>query len=243
MPYYLYGIINEDKNFKTIPKTGLNDEDVSAIHFKNVAAVVSKYQFTDKEYVVSTRKNMIAYQKTIEKVMEKQSILPFKFGTVVNDDELKVIFEERYDEFLKNLIKIQNKIELNLKGMWKDMPVIFENIRNSNPSIQKLIRQMEANNHKNIQSILIEVGQLVEQDLKRNKVLLTDEITAVLKAHCLDFKINDTQTDPMFMNVAFLVDKSKEKHFDESIKQIGIKYDAVANFKYVGPLAPFNFIG
>ncbi|GFP25936.1 hypothetical protein HKBW3S25_01420, partial [Candidatus Hakubella thermalkaliphila] len=41
---------------------------------------------------------------------------------------------------------------------------------------------------------------------------------------------------------AFLVDRSREKEFDNQIDELSTKYDDRIKFKYVGPVPPCNFV-
>jgi hypothetical protein len=44
------------------------------------------------------------------------------------------------------------------------------------------------------------------------------------------------------MNAAFLVDKGREKEFDNIIDDLDDQYKARMNFMYAGPLPIFNFV-
>jgi hypothetical protein len=46
----------------------------------------------------------------------------------------------------------------------------------------------------------------------------------------------------MFMNAAFLVDKGREKEFDNIMDDLSDEYAEKIRFMYAGPLPPYNFI-
>ena len=46
----------------------------------------------------------------------------------------------------------------------------------------------------------------------------------------------------MILNGSFLVEKNKEKQFDENLDRIYRKYKDELTFKYFGPLPPYNFV-
>jgi hypothetical protein len=46
----------------------------------------------------------------------------------------------------------------------------------------------------------------------------------------------------MFLNAAFLVDKGREKEFDNRVDELERSYGDRVKFKYVGPVPPFNFV-
>jgi len=46
----------------------------------------------------------------------------------------------------------------------------------------------------------------------------------------------------MFINAAFLVDKGREKEFDNIMDDLSEEYKNRVKFMYVGPLPVYNFI-
>ena len=58
----------------------------------------------------------------------------------------------------------------------------------------------------------------------------------------IDYKLNKTVGEEMFMNAAFLVDKGWEKEFDNIMEELTDKYKSRIKFLYAGPLPVFNFV-
>jgi hypothetical protein len=46
----------------------------------------------------------------------------------------------------------------------------------------------------------------------------------------------------MFMNAAFLVDRGREKEFDNIMDDLDSEYKDTVEFMYAGPLPVFNFV-
>ena len=46
----------------------------------------------------------------------------------------------------------------------------------------------------------------------------------------------------MFLNAAFLIDRSREKEFDFLVEDLVKKHEDQMMFKYVGPIPAFNFV-
>ena len=63
----------------------------------------------------------------------------------------------------------------------------------------------------------------------------------MLRPKCIDLRKNKIMGDNMVLNGAFLVDRAHEIEFDDHIEELNRKYDDALKFRYVGPLAPFNF--
>jgi len=54
--------------------------------------------------------------------------------------------------------------------------------------------------------------------------------------------LNQTYGDDMLMNAAFLVDKSREKEFDNEVARLAAQYEGRIEFKYIGPAPPYSFV-
>ncbi|MBI5750376.1 MAG: GvpL/GvpF family gas vesicle protein, partial [Nitrospinae bacterium] len=166
---YIYCIIGakQERHFGPIGIGGRGDE-VSTIGYDDLSMVVSGHPMT--KFVVD-RENMITHEKVIEEVMKEfDSVLPVRFGTIAsNADELRNLLNRRYREF-KNLLRdMDHKIELGVKGIWKDMDVIFKEVVDGNKAIKRTKEDIQNDkNKKNIQAKM-EVGKMVEKDLEKKK--------------------------------------------------------------------------
>lgn len=64
---------------------------------------------------------------------EFDSVLPVRFDTVAsNADEIRNLLDRRHREFRILLKNMDHKIELGVKGSWKNMNAIFEEIVEEN---------------------------------------------------------------------------------------------------------------
>lgn len=239
---YIYCIIGtkHDRHFGSIG-VGNRGDEVLTIGHEDLCMVVSNHPFSNMD---ANRENMLTHEKVIEEVMkEYDSVLPVRFGTIAsNADEIRNLLDRRYREF-KNLLRdMDHKIELGVKGLWKNMDMIFKEIIEEKKEIKKAKEaiQNEAE-HKNIQS-RIEIGKMVKEALQNKKEKEAQNIIDNLSKVCVDFRLNNTVSDEMFMNAAFLVDKGREKEFDNIMDELSEEYNDKIRFKYAGPLPVFNFI-
>ncbi len=239
---YIYCIIGtkQERNFGPIGIGGRGDE-VLTIGYDDLSMVVSSYPMT--KFIVS-RENMLAHMRVIEKVMnEFDSVLPVRFGTVAsNADEIRNFLDRRLREFRSLLRNMDHKVELGVKGSWKNMKVIFEEIVEENREIKKVKEKIQNEiGKKNIQS-KTEVGKMVEEALKKKKEREAEKIVDALRRTAFEYKLNKIIGDEMFMNAAFLVDKGWEKEFDNIIEDLSERYRDRVKFVYAGPVPVFNFV-
>jgi len=238
---YLYCIINEssERNFGSM---GIGDRDdyVHTLCHRDLACVISSTPMT--KYVIS-RKNLIAHEKVIEKVMQDyNSVLPVRFCTIATSaEEIRNLLMKRYHEFKNLLRSMDNKIELGLKVFWKDMDSIFKEIGSTQKEIISLKKKLS--NRKSTISVddKIDLGKKVKETLDKKREVEVEEILDLLKPISINIRKNKIISDNMLLNYAFLVDKSFEREFDDQIEGLTQKYSDRLKFKYVGAIAPFNF--
>jgi len=239
---YIYCIIatSQERNFGPIGIGGGSDE-VLTIGYEDLSMVVSNHPVT--KFVVN-RENLLAHERVIEEVMKEfDSVLPVRFGTIASSaDEIRNLLDRRCREFKDLLRDMDHKIELGVKGIWKNIDIIFKEIVEENKEIKKEKEKIQNDTgKKNIQTKM-EVGKMVQIALAKKKEKEAEKIVDTLRRTTFDHKLNKAAGDEMFMNAAFLVDKGREKEFDNIMDDLSNKYKDRIKFMYAGPLPVFNFV-
>ncbi len=240
---YIYSIIasNYDYNFGQIGVGGRGDL-VTTIGFDGLCMVVSDHSLT--KFTVNPE-NILAHQKVIEEVMKEfSSVLPLKFGTIAaTPDEIRNLLNRRYCEFMELLKGFDNKIEVNVKCVWKDMSSIYKEIDKKNEALKKLrIEFKNETDQQKKKEKMIEAGKLVEIALKEKKEEQAEEILMAFRKSVFEYKENKTTGDTMFFNMAFLINSGREKEIDNIISDLDQKFQDHIDFSYTSPLPIFNFI-
>ena len=240
---YIYCIIatEYDVNLGPIGVGGRGDL-VSTIGFDGLCMVVSDHPLS--RFVVNPE-NMVAHQKVIEKVMKEfRSVLPIRFGTIAaTPDEIRNLLNRRYSEFMELLKQFENKMELNVRGTWKNMGMIYKEIDKEHVELQKIRAEIEKIEDPEKKKLKItEAGTLVEHALIEKKEEETAEIIDAFRKSVFEYKNNKTTGDAMFMNTAFLMNSGREIEFDNIMTALGARFDERSDFVYTAPLPIFNFI-
>ncbi len=238
---YLYCIIesNEGRNFGPIG-IGERGDIVSTIGYNDISAVISSSPMT--KYVIN-RENMMAHEKVIEQIMKDYTVLPVRFCTIAaSAEEVRTLLRRRYAEFKGLLRDMDNKVEVGLKGIWKDMNRIFGEIAEDNQEVKQLKKKGEGKSNKSGSASKVSLGKAVKKALDEKKDDETRKILNTFKRSAIDVRTNDLFGDSMFLNAAFLIDRTREKEFDYLVEDLVKKYEQQAKFKYVGPVPPFNFV-
>ena len=238
---YIYCIIGtgEARNFGPI---GIGDQGapVTTISYRDLGAVVSSVPMT--RYVVS-RETMLSHEKVIEMVMRDYTVLPVRFYIVApNAEEIRNLLRRRYLEFKKLLRELDNKVELGLKILWKDMNAIFKEMVEENEQIKAVTARVTAGAGEEACQDKGAVRKMVKLALEEKKAREREAVLQPLKKLCSDLCLNKRYGDDMLMNAAFLVDRAREKEFDSRVEQLTSEYGDRMEFKYVGPAPPYSFV-
>ena len=238
---YLYCVINEsqERNFGPVG-IGNRQDEVHTLCFRDLACIISSTPMT--KYVIS-RENLIAHEKVIEEVMKGcNAVLPVRFCTIATStEEVRNLLMKKYQE-LKNLLRgMDNKAELGLKVFWQDMEGVFKEIGGTHREIKSLKEKLAKNSASLSLEGKVDLGKKVKAALEEKKENEGEEILDVLRPKCVNLRSNKVMGDNMILNGAFLVDKAHEREFDGLIEDLNLKYKDRLKFKYVGPVAPYNF--
>ncbi len=242
---YIYGIIktNEPQMFGEI---GIGDEiayKVYSIMFKDIAAIVSRsplttYDSLNKEKVI---KDLANHQLVIEKVMQHFTIIPVKFGTMVEtEDEVVKFLEQGYALLSNELDKAKGKIELDVV-VWWDLQKILAALPEHNEQIQAKQQEIALKGEQVSEEEKIILGHFIEQTLKTEKDRYQQVILQTLKQEAVEVCLHDSAGDKMILNTAFLLEKKNEGSFDLAVRNLDQKLENTVNFRVVGPLPPYSF--
>jgi hypothetical protein len=237
---YVYCIIRSAraKEFGSIG-IGEGSSRVYTVQFRDLAAVVS-----DTPIVIydPTRENVLAHEFVNETVMSEFTVIPMSFGTVFrSEDDVSELLRSTYQAFMDVLDKMQDKIEFGLKVLWDRDKVIAE-IERSNDEIRRLKDEITRNTQSSTYFARMQLGRLVEAALEDAGNRYVADIHESLKQVAIASRSNKPIGDRMILNAAFLVEREREKDFDERVRDVSRKYGDLLTFKYTGPWPPYNFV-
>ena len=235
MSLTLYGLIRHDQAIDFGP-IGFEGAPVRAVPCGLFAAVVGQppsedFKNISKEALV---KRLLSHQTTLERVMKRFFVLPFKFGTTVRDEEEIGNILKNGESFLLSLEgKVKDSIEIGVVATW-DVPRILKEIAEEDPEII-------ASRASRVDASPTHVGMLLAKSLKQRAGDWQKKMTDVLKLHTKDFADHELLNDQIVLNASFLVPRQGEQRFFDAVEAIDLSFDGKINFKCVGPLPPYSF--
>ena len=130
---YIYCVVEteQERNYGPVG-VGAHGDEVLSIGYDDLSMVVSNCPVAG---CAASRENLIAHQRVIEQMMgEFDSVLPVRFGTIASGaDEVRNLLDRRRREFKRRLADMDHKVELGVKGFWRDMGVVYEELLRENP--------------------------------------------------------------------------------------------------------------
>lgn len=233
---YFYCIIKSKKNDE-FGNIGIDGKKVYTTSYKDLCAVVSEMKNGADTEVLEEG---ITHQKVIERVMQKYDVIPLAFGHASKSEvQVKRFLVDYYAKLKMLFKKIEGRKELGIKASWK-MNEIMKQIVESHDRIRILQKQVTALPEEKSYYLKIRLGQLVAEELKARGEAIAGEIFGDLKQLAAEAKMNNTLSERMILNAAFLVSKDNEAKFDEKVNEIEKKHPELI-LKYVVSPA-YNFV-
>ena len=238
---YLYGVVpvNGSTSFGPI---GIDGGDVCTIPNGSIAMVTGPVSCDDFSQLPPQQalQCLAEHQRVLERVLDDSTVVPVKFGTVVeNDQQISNILETGRKEFTNALERYTGKVELDLSASWVDMHAILTEIADDEAVVSmkaRIASQAEPTMEQRIR-----LGQLVKQLLDKKSENIARRLVVALRAKWPDIIVNPTRDDSVILNAAVLIRPSEEAEFDRTIEQLNRSYGDRLNFRCVGPLPPYSF--
>ncbi len=128
---YLYAITDAVEH-PVCGDIGINGAAVYTVPQGPVTAVVS--DITEKR-IRPERKNLVAHNAVVKRLMEETTVLPVAFGTIAGSPKaVREILKKNSDTFVEQLDRVRGKVEMGLRVAF-DVPNIFEYIVNRQPEL------------------------------------------------------------------------------------------------------------
>lgn len=236
---YVYCIVGARREESYGPIGMAGGGEVHTVRYDGLAAVVSDAPLA--KYPVS-RENALTHQRVVEAVMARTTVLPVRFGTVAEtEEEMVKILEERQGEFRDTLGRMRGKVELGVKAIWKP-GVVFREIEEEIPAIRRLKSEIQGRPPERTHFQRIQIGEWVEAALQAKREREGREVLEALLGLCEDCRENRALHDRMLLNAAFLVSERKQPAFDGALNSLEAEKGDRMDFKYVGPVPPYNFV-
>lgn len=219
--------------------TGVGGGAVRLLQEEDLAVLVSDAAAAP---VQRTRRNMLAHTAVLEQAMPHATVLPLRFGTVApGESALRACMAANRAAFRSALRDIDGRVELGVKASWRPGHV-FTHVVDRDPALRQLRDRLRSRPAGETYYDRIELGRRVEAALAQLRVSEAAAIMAELEPIADREAELRPHDDDMIFNRAFLVRRNAEPEFDAAVGRIADRCADRIEFRYVGPVPPFNFV-
>jgi hypothetical protein len=235
---YLYAVIETTKEVDLGP-VGIDGRVVYAINDGRVAAVVSDLP---NEKLRPERRRLAAHHDVLKRLMATETVLPMAFGIVADGPEaIRRILAQNQEAFVGQLERFAGKVEMGLRVCW-DVPNIFEFFVNTHIDLRQFRDRIFRAGREPSQEEKIELGRTFDHALMGDRESHTERVMSVLDPLCAEIKENKPRNEREVMNLACLIDRGRQKEFEQGVFAAAKFFDHHYAFDFNGPWPPHNFV-
>lgn len=235
---YLYGIF---------PAPGPQDLHLEGLDKQPVhTAVVDNFTFlyseAQQERYLASRRNLLGHEKVLEQAMEVgyRTLLPLQFGLVIEDWEtVTKQLTAPYGQGLEKLFtKLDGQREVGVKVFWeadRELQLLLEenqSLREKRDSLEGRTLGMDE---------VVSIGQAIERAMEARKQTIIQMFRETLNPLANDRVENDTLTESMIYNAAYLIPWETEPDFSHQVERLDHQFESRLKIRYNNFTAPFNF--
>ncbi len=235
---YIYGIVAADTRTPSGP--GIDGGKLRLVASDGVAALVSEVPRGNLRF---GRSAMLSHSQVLEQAMVNGTILPTRFGVVVDDDAAvrDSLLDPHLDRLREQLEEFAGKVELKLRGMYEEDRLMSE-VVGEDQDVARLRQSLKGTPPDASYYGRVRLGELVAAAVDRKRRRDSELILTRLEPLALAVEIAEPNHERVAVNASFLVQRGQIEAFDSAVDEIGREQDGRIRFKYTGPLPPHSFV-
>lgn len=234
---YLYGFAEGDFSL-TGELLGLANAPVHSIRLEDIAAVVSDHPV---EKLSVLRKNVEPHHRVIREISAKSTLVPATFGHISDTQEqILAVLRDNYAEIREELRRLSGKAEMGVKLVW-DVDNIFDFFAATDRELRNRRDRVFGKSRPTLEDKL-ELGAFFDKLHKRERERLGNQVVEALRPVICDSRLNAPAEEKIVLNAAFLIERAREKEFEEALYRTAGLFDSNFALDYNGPWPPYNFV-
>lgn len=237
MPTYMYAVTAADHPLRLDDLAGVGETPapLRTLGTGTLSAVVSDAP----EGLRAKRRDLVAHQAVLERLMTDGSALPMRFGLIgPDDDQVLAVLADHRDTYLAQLAEIDGCVEYNLKASREEEDLLHEIVTGSAEvrRLREATREAPA-----AQTEKMRLGELVAHEVQTREDRERAELTALLAGDAVRHTVAEPPRDH-FLNVSFLVRRGDATAFAQQVQQESERRGDAYSLRLHGPLPPYSFV-
>jgi hypothetical protein len=235
----VYGVVRGDARLDELPE-GIAGAPVRVVGSGALGALVSTVEGPE---VRATRRDLISHSRVLERALASGPVLPLRFGTVLADEASVVsdLLEPRREELTTLLARFERKVELRVKGFYRDEELLREVVA-ADPGIARLREATRGVPEAAGYGARLRLGEAVARAVEAVRARDAGEIVGRLRGLADDVALDEEPREGVAVAASFLVERDRVWAFDEAMDELARRHEGRIRFKYLGPLPPHSFV-
>jgi Gas vesicle synthesis protein GvpL/GvpF len=237
---YIYAIAQKDAVAPAgIAAVANSDGVISAIPVGPLVVMVSP---VEEPEIMAARRHMLVHTKALETIMSGATILPMRFGVIVdNADAIHEALAPKFDDLLAMLADLDGKIEAGIRASWNEARLYGEIVA-ARPDLATRAYAMKVRDPAAAYYDRIDLGRDVDSAMAVKRFEEKKALLARLKPFAVRHVDLPEQDDMNLMNVALLIERSREAELIAAIEAIDREEGDRLNLRVVSPAPVYNFV-
>ena len=242
---YLYGILPIAELQETLLDVQLDQVeglDKQPIQIRTIDRFGVLYSEAQQSRYLASRRNLLGHERVLETAMKAgfRNVLPLRFGLTVDDWAMvkSQLLTPHGTQMEELFTKLEGYREVSVKVFWEPEAELQQlMVEDTDLAAQ---RDRLAGQNLNMEQV-IRIGQSIEQAAVARKDALLDVFRKTLSPLSIEQVENDTLTEAMIYNAAFLIPWDSEAAFAEVVEALDTRYPDRFKIRYNNFTAPYNF--
>lgn len=236
---YVYGIARAaEPTGVEAPAVGASQAGVRRIVHGELAALVSDVE----RGPLAAARELRAHWRVLEQAASKVTVLPVRFGTVMEGDDAVVneFLAPRYDRLVAQLAELSGKVQLTVKAFYNEERLLRGVVEGS-PAVARLSERVRGRPEAATYYDRIRLGELVSGEVERARERDGAMLLGRLEPLAIAARREPPSTADCAVNAAFLVERERVDEFSGAVAELAGQVDERMRLRYVGPLPPYSF--
>jgi Gas vesicle synthesis protein GvpL/GvpF len=234
---YVYGVLKA-QDARSVSGDGVANAQVRDVEHDGLAALVS----TVEGGALAAAREVRAHWKVLEEASASATVLPVRFGTVLESEEAvrAALLEPNEDRLSSLLEELDGRVQLTVKGEY-DEELLLQTVVRDAPAIAAMNRELRKLPKDAGYYGRIRLGEAVATEVDRRRAEDTGLALDRLAPLAVASRSEDVSAPDAAFNLAFLVDRDRIEGFSKAVADLAGEFGERLSIRYVGPLPPYSF--
>jgi hypothetical protein len=236
---WIYGVVPAGAELKELERRSDRlPPNLRVVEFDDLAAIVGDAPDDDAKAI---RDQALAHARVLEAAVVDAPVVPFRFGTVVDDGSVGDELRPFHDGLEQLLESVKDDVQLTLKVNYRE-DVVLREIVASHPEIAQLREQTREGDDVTTREKRVHLGELVSMALEQVRQRDAGAILERLNPLAVASVVGPLESEFMVLNASFLVERRRMREFEEAAEAMANEQAERMHFTLLGPMPAFDFV-